>query len=301
MPTFVDDVIIVDDASTDDTAAVVERLAAADPRIQLLRNQKNLGVGGALAVAYRWARDNGVDVAVSVDGDGQMDPDEMASLIAPVIAGEADYTKGNRLTDATQWRRIPKIRLFGNAVLSFLTKPTSGYWTVVDSQSGYTAAGRHALDHIDWDSVYPRYGRPNDVLVLANIADCRVMDVPTQAIYGVGERSSMKIAKVTFSIALLLFRRFWYRLFLKHVLRDFHPLVFFYLLSTLTALISVALGVRLVVSTVINGQVPQMTALALAFMSITSLNSLFFAMWMDMQANAHLSVRARREPPVRSP
>lgn len=299
LPAFVDDVVVVDDASTDDTVRVVREAQGRDPRIVVIELEQNRGVGGALAEAYKWARDNGLDVAVSIDGDGQMDADEMIDLIEPIVAGDADYTKGNRLLDADQWEKIPRIRFFGNAVLSLLTKPTSGYWAVADSQSGYTAAGVWALQHIDWDAVYPRYGRPNDVLTLANLAECRVADVPVKAIYGVGERSSMKIAKVTFAIAFLLFRRFWYRLFNKYVLRDFHPLVFFYLLSVVTAVAAGGLLVRLIVLTAQTGDVPDMTALAASFLAITSLNSTFFAMWMDMQANAeldatHLITRRRR-------
>ena len=291
LPDYVDDIVVVDDASTDDTAAVVSGCAAKDGRVHLIRLPENRGVGGALAAAYSWARDNGVDVAVSIDGDGQMDTDEMRTLIDPIVDDVADYTKGNRLRDPAHWKAIPRVRLVGNTILSLLTKLTSGYWAVADSQSGYTAAGRYALERIEWDEVYPRYGRPNDVLILANVADCRVADVPVRAIYGVGERSSMKIAKVIFAIAMLLFRRFWYRLFHKYVLRDFHPLVFFYLLSVVTGLASAALTVRLGWVWIDRGYVPQMTALALAFFSITTLNSLFFASWMDMQANDHLNVR----------
>lgn len=304
LPDFVDDIVVVDDASTDDTSAVVAQCARRDDRVRLITLTENVGVGGALSVAYTWARDNGVDVAVSMDGDGQMDPDEMRSLVDPIIDDVADYTKGNRLRDPAHWRSIPRIRLFGNAVLTLLTKLTSGYWAVTDSQSGYSAAGRYALDRIDWDEMYPRYGRPNDVLVLANVADCRVADVETRAIYGVGERSSMKIAKVTFGIAFLLFRRFWYRLFHKYMLRDFHPLVFFHLLGMVTGITTAALLVRLVAVWTTRGDVPDMTALAGAFFAITTLNSFFFALWMDMQANDHLNVRLHdrsllRDPPPR--
>jgi glycosyltransferase involved in cell wall biosynthesis len=290
LPDFVDDIVVIDDASTDDTAAVVRALAGEDPRIRLIRLEQNQGVGGALSRGYVWAREQDVDVAVSLDGDGQMDPEEMVNLISLILSGEADYAKGNRLVTTTEWARIPRIRLFGNSVLSLLTKIVSGYWHVADSQSGYTAASRYALHAVDWEAMYSRYGRPNDVLVLANVADCRVADVPVRAIYGVGERSSMKILKVIFSITFLLFRRFWWRLFHKYVLRDFHPLVFFYLLSTLTGLLSVALSVRLVWFWVRQGFVPEMTALTLAFLTITTLNSVFFAFWMDREANAGLAV-----------
>jgi glycosyltransferase involved in cell wall biosynthesis len=291
LPEFVDQVVVVDDASTDGTSAVVERCAERDGRVHLIRLPENRGVGGALAVAYTWARDNGLDVAVSVDGDGQMDPEEICNLVEPIIDDVADYTKGNRLRDPAHWNSIPRVRLFGNAVLSLLTKLTSGYWAVADSQSGYSAAGRYALEMIDWEKVYSRYGRPNDVLVLANVADCRVADVPVRAIYGVGERSSMKVAKAMFAIAALLFRRFWYRLFHKYVLRDFHPLVFFHFLGVVTGVTTLILLGRLLLIWTSRGYVPEMTALAGAFFGITALNSVFFALWMDMQANDHLNIR----------
>lgn len=294
LPEYVDHVVVIDDASPDDTAEIVREVGRSDPRVVLIELERNAGVGGALAHGYRWAREHGVDIAVSLDGDGQMDPGEMRRLIEPILDGRADYTKGNRLWEPSWWRQIPRIRLFGNAVLSLLTKMASGYWGVTDSQSGYSAAGRYALERIDWDDMYARYGRPNDVLVLANVADCRVADVPIEPVYGVGERSSMRIAKVTGAIARLLFRRFWWRLYRKYLLRDFHPLLFFYLLATVTGLITTGLLVRLLVLWIALGHVPQMTALATAFFAITTLNSLFFAYWMDMEANAHLTVRVHQ-------
>ncbi len=291
LPDFVDDAVVIDDASTDRTVEVVEELARSHPKVRLIQLERNLGVGGALSIGYGWARDNDVDIAVSMDGDGQMDPEDLTALLEPILAGQADYTKGNRLVDPQSWRIIPPVRLFGNAVLSLLTKMASGYWAVTDSQSGFSAAGPYALHAVDWESMYRRYGRPNDVLVLANVAGCRVADVPIRALYGVGERSTMRITKVTFSIAWLLFRRFWWRLWKKYILRDFHPLVFFYLLATVTGIASAVLTVRLVVLWIANGHVPQMTALAAAFFGITCLNSTFFGYWMDMQANEHLNVR----------
>lgn len=295
IPEYVDHIVVVDDASTDNTAQVIAGAVAADSRIVSIGLTENSGVGGALSHAYIWARENNVDIAVSVDGDGQMDPDDMIDLIAPIADGRADYTKGNRILDTRQWKEIPRTRLFGNAGLSLLTKIASGYWSVTDSQSGYSAAGRVALERIDWNSMYHRYGRPNDVLVLANVAECRVADVPVRAVYGVGERSSMKIARVTVTITLLLIKRFWWRMFQKYALRDFHPLLFFYCLALVTTGISIALSIRLVANWISNGYVPQMTALALGFFAITSLNSLFFAFWMDMQANAHLAVKPSPE------
>jgi glycosyltransferase involved in cell wall biosynthesis len=299
MPDFVDDVLVINDASTDGTVDIVRDRQARDRRIRLVTLEENRGVGGALAEGYTWARDAGVDIAVTVDGDGQMDPAEIIDLVGPIVDGLADYTKGNRLTGPESWAPIPLVRLLGNGVLSLLTKIVSGYWNVADSQTGFTAASRYALEQIDWSAMYSHYGRPNDVLIMANVAGCRVADVPITARYGIGEQSSMRIVSVTFAISWLLVRRFWWRLWHKYVLRDFHPLVFFYLLSTVMTLSAVGLFVRLVVKWVMDGFVPQMTAVTLAFFSITALQSVFFAMWMDMESNKDLAVRLdRRRAPA---
>jgi hypothetical protein len=127
--------------------------------------------------------------------------------------------------------------------------------------------------------------------VKANVANCRVADIPIRPTYGVGERSSMKVGKVLFGIAFLLFRRFWWRLFSKYVLRDFHPLVFFYLLSVASFVLTIPLGVHMVLTLIDVGRIPQLSALITVFLAVTGLNSLFFAFWMDMQVNAPLAVR----------
>lgn len=300
IPDYVDHVVVVNDGSKDDTAAVVRRCAQTDPRVVLIDQKVNGGCGAALAAAYKWALVNNVDVAVSIDADGQMDVDEMIHLVTPIVDGRADLTKANRLASPAHWPAIPKVRLFGNAALSVITKIASGYWSVADSQSGYVAVSRYVLENVDWDQLYKGYGRPNDLLVRANVANCRVADVPSRPVYGVGERSSMKILKVVFTIATMLWRRFWWRLFHKYVLTDFHPLVFFYLLAMVTFVIDAALSVRLVILWIANGYIPPTTALAVTFLTITVLNSAFFAFWMDMQVNEPLNVRLPEYFAVRS-
>lgn len=288
MPDFVDRIVIIDDVSKDRTAAVVEELAKADNRIVLIRHEVNQGVGGAIASGYNWARDNDMDCAVVMAGDAQMDPADLPALLDPVIDEGVDYSKGNRLIWRGSYRMIPKKRFFGNSILSFLTKIASGYWHIADSQTGYTVANKAVLHAIDWDQMYKRYGQPNDVLIKLNIENFKVRDVPVKPVYGVGEVSGIRIRRVIFTISNVLLKGFLRRLWEKYIIRDFHPLVLFYMLGVLMMILSFLLFLRVIVMWIAEGSAPPMSAMAMLFTFSISLQSLFFAMWFDMDSNKHL-------------
>ncbi|HUL20681.1 MAG TPA: glycosyltransferase family 2 protein [Thermodesulfobacteriota bacterium] len=288
VPNFVDRIVVVDDASSDRTGEVVKTHQEKDSRIVYFRHLKNEGVGGAIATGYKWARDNEISVSVVMAGDAQMDPEDLPKLLNPVIAGEVDYSKGNRLFTGKAWSVIPKTRYLGNAVLSFLTKIASGYWHVADSQTGYGAVNLEVLKTIDLDSIYKRYGMPNDFLVRLNVYHFRVRDIPVNPIYGIGERSGMRIYRVVFTLSLLLLKLFLWRLKEKYVIRDFHPLVLFYLLGFILTPIGVIFGCYLLIFRLFVGPVAATSALFAAFFAISGLQSLFFAMWFDMEYNKEL-------------
>lgn len=288
MPQYVDHIVIVDDCSTDNTVGVAQAHRSRDNRIVLIRHEVNQGVGGAIATGYKWARDNGVDAAVVMAGDGQMDPKELPSLLEPVVSGRCDYSKANRLAYQKAFREIPKIRFLGNSALSLLTKIASGYWHIADSQSGYTVINRTALEVVDWDRMYKRYGQPNDLLVRLNVHGFRVIDVPQRPVYGVGEQSKLKVHKVAPRISWLLLKGFLWRLKEKYVVRDFHPLIFFYILGSFLSVASAALFVRLVVLWIRNGHVPEITGVAFMISAALGLQCIFFAMWFDMDSNQRL-------------
>ena len=283
MPAFVDKIVIVDDKSKDTTVAVVSGLK--NPKVVLLKHQKNCGVGAAIATGYKWARDHHIDIAAVMAGDGQMLAKDLLTILTAVALDRADYAKANRLISGKAFQKIPKTRYFGNSVLTFLTKIASGYWHIVDSQTGFTAINQKMLRLIDWDKMYPRYGMPNDILVRLNVYNARVADVPIEPTYDVGEKSGIKIYRVFFSIPLMLMRMFFWRLKEKYIIRDFHPLVLFYLFGMLMGLISAGLFVRLIYLWPIYGFVPSTTFLAWMFASITSLQFTLFAMWFDMDYN----------------
>ncbi|MBK8451889.1 MAG: glycosyltransferase family 2 protein [Thiofilum sp.] len=290
MPTFVDMIIIVNDCSRDKTSEKVKNHPQyAHRKITLIEHETNQGVGGAIATGYKFARDNNYDIAVVMAGDGQMNPHDLPAILNPIVENLADYTKGNRLVTGEAFSKIPKIRFFGNAALSLITKIASGYWHIADSQTGYTAINHAALKAIDWDKMYKRYGQPNDLLVKLNVANMRVIDVPIEPVYDIGEKSGIKVRKVIFTIGSLLIRLFFWRLKEKYIIRNFHPLVFFYAFGFFGLTISAIFFIRLILLWVSQGAIPEITFLSWLFSFTIGSNSLFFAMWFDYEENKHLN------------
>jgi glycosyltransferase involved in cell wall biosynthesis len=196
VPELVDWVIVVDDASRDDTAerARAGALRRAEPeRVEVIAHDTNRGVGGAIATGYRAAFAVDADVAVVMAGDGQMDPADLPSLLAPIADGTAGYVKGNRFLHPTIWTTMPPARIVGNVLLSAATRVTSGYRHVFDSQCGYTALAREAFARIAVDALWARYGYPNDLLSRLHVAGVRVADVPVRPIYGAHWRSGINL------------------------------------------------------------------------------------------------------------
>jgi len=289
MPDFVDHIIVVDDRSSD---ATLERSRdwqdKMGPRLTVIEQPKNQGVGAAITTGYRRAVELGIDVVAVMAGDGQMDPNDLTLIIDPVITGKADYSKGNRLFTGEAWSKTPHVRYLGNAFLSMLTKIASGYWHVADSQSGYTAISRTALLALDLDRLYPSYGYPNDLLIQLNVRNFRVADVPVHPRYGIGERSSMNVLKVIPTVSFLLWRGFINRLLAKYVIKDFHPLVFFYFFGIVFLIVGTLLGLLESILKIFTGGIAVATIVLVAMLLIGGLQFLLFAMWFDMEYNKTL-------------
>lgn len=257
-------------------------------RLVLINLKKNSGVGLSIATGYKLACDLGIDCTAVMAGDGQMDPSELESIVMPVIKENIDYVKGNRLSHRIASDYIPRSRFFGNSVLSILTKIASGYWSVSDTQTGYTAISLKALKSIDIHKIYPRYGMPNDMLVKLNIASRSIREVDIKPIYFVGENSKMNIKKVVLPISMLLVKSFFKRLYVKYLFRDFHPLFLLYHIGFLLLLSSIPYGIKLIYLIYMSIPANPLTAMAFMFLSITGFQSVFFAMWMDIQDNQRL-------------
>jgi glycosyltransferase involved in cell wall biosynthesis len=288
IPDFVDRIYVVDDASQDGTVGRARAAANGDKRISVIPRDRNGGVGAAVVTGYRQALDDHVDVTVVMNADNQMDPDDLAHLATPVANGDVDYAKANRLFTGQAWQLIPHTRFFGNAVLSLLTKIASGYWHIADAQSGYTAISLPMLELIDLDGLYPRYGFPNSMLLHLNVWNAKVRDVPSRPIYGVGERSGIKLRRVVPAISWLLLKGFWWRMWQKYVIRDFHPLVFFYVFGLLSLVLGFALGVYQVVIKIVGFSATAGVVVLVALLMLFGLLFTLFAMWFDMESNKEL-------------
>jgi glycosyltransferase involved in cell wall biosynthesis len=211
-------IYVVDDNCPEQSGNYVE-VNCKDPRVVILRHDINQGVGGAVMTGYQAAIKDGADVIVKLDGDGQMDPALIPTLIDPIINGEADYTKGNRFFDLERIRSMPRIRLFGNAVLSLMTKLSSGYWDLFDPTNGYTAIHVNVAKNLPFSKISQRYFFETDMLFRLNILRAVVIDVPMSAKYG-EEKSNLKIPKIISEFIVKHFRNFAKRIFYNYYLRD---------------------------------------------------------------------------------
>lgn len=261
----------------------------SEDRVILINQLQNGGVGAAIARGYKWAKDYDIDCVAVMAGDGQMDPAELESICLPVVNDGVDYVKGNRLIHRSAWLVIPKVRYFGNSILSILTKVASGYWHVSDTQTGYTAMSKSALHAIRLYDIYKSYGMPNDMLVKLNIAFCTLKEVEIKPIYNVGEQSKMKIFKVIPTVSWLLVKSFFKRLWVKYLFRDFHPLFLLYNMSFLLFFIMLYYATKIAYLWITHLRpINELTILAFVFLFVTSFQSFLFAMWMDIQDNERL-------------
>ena len=288
IPSFVDRIFVVDDASSDDTVAQARAFSAKDERITVIVHERNSGAGAAVVTGYKAALAEKFDVVCVMNADNQMDPEELREIALPVVRDEVDYTKANRLFTGEAWQLIPHYRYLGNAMLSLLTKFASGYWHIADSQAGYTAINRRMLELLDLENVYPRYGYPNDMLVHLNVWSARVRDVPSRPIYGIGEKSGIRLRSVVPRISWLLMKGFFWRMGHRYVIRDFHPLVFFYMAGFFSFLIGLSLGSYAVGRHFSDHPPTAGLAILVALMMTFSVLFTLFAMWFDMDTNKDL-------------
>ena len=216
----VEGIVAVDDCSSDSTIDVLEKLRS-DKRLHIIRNEVNSGVGGATKRGFLYASQNGADIVVKLDGDGQMDPLLIPELISPIVSGRADYTKGNRFINTDQVLAMPKMRLLGNIVLSFMTKLSSGYWDIFDPNNGFIAINCRVLNLIPLAKVSDRYFFESDMLFRLHLARAVIQDVPMPTKYG-SEVSGLSETRAFFEFSYKHHRNFVKRILIEYYLRDFN-------------------------------------------------------------------------------
>jgi dolichol-phosphate mannosyltransferase len=251
IPADIDFIIVVDDKCPLGSGKKAEELNRED--IIVLYHQRNEGVGGAVITGYKKALELGCDIVVKIDGDGQMDPMRIREIIRPLIEDKADYAKGNRFRDFKRLKSMPKVRLFGNSILSFLVKVTSGYWNIMDPTNGFTAIRCEVLSELNMDKLSKRFFFESDMLINLNVANAVVADIPMPAQYG-EERSSLKISRVLFQFPPRLLKGFIKRIFLKYFVYDFNMASMYTLLGVPIFLFGLCFGVSEWIDSMITGE-----------------------------------------------
>jgi glycosyltransferase involved in cell wall biosynthesis len=294
----VDLVIVVDDACPERSGQHV--LAnCPDPRLHVVHHEQNMGVGGAVLTGYQKAIDLGANVIVKVDGDGQMDASLIPRFVAPIRSGTADYVKGNRFYDLTHIGRMPTIRLVGNAILSFMTKLSSGYWDIFDPTNGFTAIDARVAARLPHDRIAKRYFFETDMLFRLGTFRAVVVDVPIDAVYG-DEVSNLSVRKVLGEFLFKHVRNFCKRIFYNYFLRDMS-----------SASIELVVGLALLLFGVVFGgyhwwygsttgvTTPAGTIMLAAMPILVGLQLLLAFLSYDIAATPRLAISPRLGQPIR--
>ncbi|WP_440945528.1 glycosyltransferase family 2 protein [Methanosarcina sp. T3] len=283
IPNYVDKIYVINDGSSDRTGEIIDQMT--DPRVVPIQHKVNKGVGAAIINGYKRALADEMDMVAVMAGDNQMDPSQLPRLLFPIIERKADYTKGNRLLSKEMRKGMSTWRAFGNGLLTLITKIGSGYWHITDPQNGYTVISREGLEALDLDSVYTYYGYCNDILIKLNAFGLQAMDIAMPARYG-REKSTIKYGVYIMKVAPMIFRGFLWRLKMKYMILDFHPLVLFYIASMVLVPVGFLFGLWIFLQKlVLHAPVSTNYPLLDVFISLMGVQLLLFAMFFDMQVN----------------
>jgi glycosyltransferase involved in cell wall biosynthesis len=265
MPSLVDSIIVVDDCSIDRTADAAR--STGDPRLTVIRTETNSGVGGAMKAGYRHALGSDADIIVKMDADGQMSGDDLPKLLDGIIEGGGDYAKGNRFLTHSVLSVMPRTRLFGNIVLTFMTKLASGYWHIFDPQNGFTAVRSEVLRNVELNRIHQGYFFENDMLAQLYLLRARVVDVDIPARYG-DEESGVRVFRVASSFPFLFFGKFVRRIYDRYILRDFSPIALFLLLGAILFLWGAGFGGYIWLKSFLTGELTKTGTIMLALLPL---------------------------------
>ena len=296
MPPFVDRVVVVDDASPDDLAAVVA--SHRDPRVTLVRSPKNGGVGAATRIGIEHALEEGCDIIIKCDADGQMAPEMIPSLIQPLLQGSADFAKGCRFFHRRELRQMPTVRFLGSVVLTFAAKAASGYWNVLDPVNGFFALDAKTAAMLPLARLAPRFFFETDLLLHLNVLESRVQDVPLPAHYG-EERSNLSVLRVLTEFPFRLISGFFRRIFWRYVFFDVSPVAVFLFVGLLLLTFGFSFGsYHWIKNAILERTTPLGTIMVAAMPLLFGLQLVLQAIVLDVQntprTGATFSAPARR-------
>lgn len=280
MPDLVDRIFVIDDRSSDRTSEVAAE--AGDERVKVIRHELNTGVGGAILDGHRQVIAEGIDVAVVMAGDAQMDPAYLPTLLDPIVEEGYGFTKANRFFSFDSFEGMPGYRVLGNVALAFMTKLASGYWHIFDPQNGYTAIRRTVLERLPLDRIAIGYQFENDLLIHLNILNTPARDVPVPAVYG-EEVSSIRLHRVAPAIFFLLVTGFWRRIWWKYVLWSFSPIALLLFAGLALTLFGVVAGILVLVAALAHHTPTAATVMISAGPLLVGINMLVQALVLDIQ------------------
>jgi len=284
LPEFIDYVIAVDDKCPSSSGKITKDISISNKKVYTVFHKVNKGVGAAVVSGYLKALELGADIMIKMDGDAQMDPKYIESLILPIVENKADYTKGNRFSDFKALRSMPKVRIFGNSVLSFMLKTASGYWDMMDPTNGYTAIHKNAIKKLDTDTLAKRYFFESDMLINLNIENCVVKDVPIPALYG-AEESSLNIANVLMKFPPKIFLGLLKRIAFKYFIYSFNIASIYIFFGGLMTMFGLSFGVyKWIVNSNLNIETPTGTVMLAVLPLILGIQLILQAITIDLSS-----------------
>jgi glycosyltransferase involved in cell wall biosynthesis len=282
LPDFVDAAVCVDDCSTDSTWEVLSKLAKKNKKVVPIHLDVNEGIGGAYIHGFERALDDGMDLIVTMAGDAQCNPDYIKNMIDTLLTENLDYVKANRFVHLEELKAMPKYRRIGNTIITILTKFSSGYYSIFDSQNGYGVHRRSNLEKLNFDHIGRRYDYENTLLIAMAIMGAKIKDEPVPAIYA-DEVSTIPVFKTTMRALKVIWKGLWRRIYYKYVVYNFHPIALFLLGGLLLGGVGTLYGLFLVIEKIVNNVTPSSGTVMLSVLPIVlGFQLLLSAITMDM-------------------
>lgn len=282
LPSFIDHIVVINDGSSDNTLDVIKKLAVKNKNITIINNEQNIGLGSSMVKGFKKALQLKTDLICVLAGDAQCDPSYLSKMAEELIINNLDYVKANRFVHLEELKAMPKMRKFGNIIITILTKFSTGYYSIFDSQNGYAVFTREVLQKISLDMIGKRYDYENTLLIALSIANARLRDYPVPAIYG-EEVSTIKVLPTTLRALKVTFTGFWKRIYNKYILINFHPIALFLLSGIFLVIVGLVVGIFITIERALSGLSPSSgTVMLVVLPLIVGFQLLLTAITMDM-------------------